>query len=70
MTESFIQKSVELLKSLPPHNEDMDPQLALTPAHLLRALQRLAAVVDQADAQFKAGDKHATFNKQFIDSIR
>lgn len=30
----------------------------------------LEAVTSQADAQFKAGDRHATFNRQTIDSLR
>lgn len=37
---------------------------------LIEARDKLAAVISQADAQFKCGDRHATFNKQFIDLIR
>jgi len=70
MEKSFIQESIDLLKTLPPHTEDMDPQLSLVPSRLLAALERLSAVVDQAEAQFKAGDTHATFNKEFIRNIR
>lgn len=36
-----------------------------------QALKRkLEVITEQADAQFSAGDTHATFNKQTIDSIR
>lgn len=38
--------------------------------HLLsQSYDRLRAVIDQAQAQFRAGDTHATFNKQFIESL-
>jgi len=37
---------------------------------LEEAMARINAIVSQADAQFNAGDTHATFNKQTIDSIR
>ena len=30
----------------------------------------LEAITDQADAQFRCGDSHATFNKQTIASVR
>lgn len=30
----------------------------------------LASLIEQADAQFRAGDRHATFNRQTIDSFR
>lgn len=36
-------------------------------AQLVESLQ---AIVNQADAQFRAGDRHATFNRQTIDAIR
>jgi hypothetical protein len=31
---------------------------------------RLEIITSQADAQFKAGDRYATFGKQTIDSLR
>lgn len=36
-------------------------------AQLVESLQ---AIISQADAQFRAGDRHATFNRQTIDAIR
>lgn len=36
-------------------------------AQLVESLQ---AIINQADAQFRAGDRHATFNRQTIDAIR
>lgn len=33
-------------------------------------LEALEVIILQADAQFKAGDKHATFNRQTINAIR
>jgi hypothetical protein len=46
---------------------DANARLIAAAPELLAALQ---AVIEQADAQFKAGDKHATFNRQTIDSLR
>lgn len=34
--------------------------------NLRECVERLEAVVDQAEAQFQCGDTHATFNKEFI----
>jgi hypothetical protein len=40
-------------------------------AHALsQALDRLQAVISQAEAQFKVGDRHATFNKNFIENLK
>lgn len=40
--------------------------LALVKA-LAQTTEKLEALLSQANAQFKAGNKHATFNKQTID---
>lgn len=36
-------------------------------AQLVAALE---GMIEQADAQFRAGDRHATFNKQTIEQVR
>jgi hypothetical protein len=36
---------------------------------LSRAVNKLDALWQQASAQFNAGDKHATFNRQTIEAI-
>jgi len=36
---------------------------------LIDAIEALDAIYSQAEAQFRAGDSHATFNKQTINSI-
>ena len=33
-------------------------------------VEALRSLIDQADAQFSVGDRHATFNKRTIDSFR
>jgi hypothetical protein len=33
-------------------------------------LKALREIIDQADAQFRAGDRYATFNRQTIDAYR
>lgn len=64
--KDFIARSTELLNSIPAQTGD-GARLA---HRLSRALDKLEAIVSQADAQFKAGDTHATFNKQTIESIK
>lgn len=50
--------------------EKLDKGDAMRLVHRLRtANERLKAVADQANAQFKVGDRHATFNKQTIEAI-
>jgi hypothetical protein len=64
-TKTFIQENSELLNSLPPLTGD-----AARLAHRLsQATDRLQAVIEQANAQFKVGDRHATFSKNFIDNL-
>ena len=65
MEKTFIEETTELLNSLHSCSGDQ----ARLAHRLSEALNRLQAVIDQANAQFKAGDKHATFNKQTIASI-
>lgn len=64
--QNFIEKSKELINSLSPLTGD-GARLAY---RLSGALDRLEAVVSQAEAQFAAGDTHATFNKQTIKAIK
>lgn len=66
MNSKFIRDSKELLARLPVLVGDN----ARVAHRLSQALDRLETITSQADAQFKAGDSHATFNKQTIDSIR
>ncbi len=62
----FIQDSTQLINSIPSCTGDT----ARLAHRLSQAIDKLEAIISQADAQFKAGDSHATFNKQTIDSIR
>lgn len=65
MENTFISDCKTLLNSLPPLTGD-----AARLAHRLsQAVERLEAVVHQADAQFCAGDRYATFNKQTIAAL-
>ena len=62
---TFIQQQTTLLNSLGPCSGDKAKL-----AHALStALDRLQGVVDQANAQFKVGDRHATFNRQTIEKL-
>lgn len=54
------------MENVDDENEANATLIASAP-ELLEALQ---SIISQADAQFKAGDRHATFNKQTIDSFR
>lgn len=65
MKSTFIEDCNTLLKSLPTLTGD-----SVRLAHRLsEAVNRLEAVVSQANAQFKAGDRFATFNRNFIENI-
>jgi hypothetical protein len=50
-----------------PASAEANARLISAAPELLEALRGL---VGQADAQFKVGDRHATFNKQTIDTAR
>jgi hypothetical protein len=63
--KTFSEKCVELINSIPSCDGDM----ARLAHRLSRAVNKLDAITSQANAQFKAGDTHATFNKQFIAAI-
>ena len=63
--KTFIQQVQHLLNSIDP-DTDEEYRLQLI---ALETLLRLSSVIDQANAQFKAGDSHATFNKEFIEAL-
>ena len=65
MKKTFIGDCQTLLDSLPTLTGD-DARVAL---RLSRALNRLEDVISQAEAQFKAGDSRATFNRQAIEAL-
>ena len=60
---SFIEDCKVLLKT-PSQYDEMD--LART---LAVAVEKLESVVEQAEAQFNAGDSHASYNKEFIKAL-
>jgi len=64
-TKTFIQENNQLINSFPTLTGDM-ARLAF---RLAQANDRLAAVIEQANAQFKVGDRYATFSKNFIDNL-
>ena len=67
MKKTFVEEATEILRSIPPSKSDEENMVH----HALKAaLEKLCIIIDQADAQFRAGDRYATFNKQTIDSIR
>jgi hypothetical protein len=64
--QSFIEKTNEFIntsKGIKTINEGR----ALH--RLSRAVNKLDAILQQANAQFKVGDTHATFNRQTIEAI-
>ncbi len=64
--KTFIEEKTELLNKISACDGD-----AAKLAHALsQALDRLQAVISQAEAQFKVGDRHATFNKNFIENLK
>ena len=64
--KTFIEETTELL-----NKNSCSPVHASKLAHALsQALDRLQAVISQAEAQFKVGDRHATFNKNFIENLK
>jgi hypothetical protein len=65
MDTTFTDDCKELLNSLPPATGDT----ARLAHRLSEAVTRLESFLGQANAQFKAGDTHATFNKSFIAAI-
>lgn len=65
MNKNFIQEKTALLNSIPACTGDM----ARLGYALSEALNRLQAITEQANAQFKAGDSHATFRKDLIEKI-
>lgn len=64
-TKTFIQENKELIRSIPACSGDM----ARLCFRLAQANERLEAVVEQANAQFKVGDRYATFSKNFVDNL-
>ena len=65
-SKTFLDEKTELLNNLPACTGDT-ARLAFA---LSQALNRLDAIISQAEAQFRAGDTHATFNKQTIESVK
>ena len=64
--KTFIEDKTELLNKTSACNGD-----AAKLAHALsEALDKLQSVISQAEAQFRAGDRHATFNKNFIEILK
>lgn len=60
---SFIEDCRELLKTPSQYDEhDLARTLAV-------AVEKLESVVEQAKAQFNAGDSHASYNKEFIKAL-
>ena len=62
MNKQFIQEATSLLNSLPA----CTGETAHLAHFLSEAVNKLESVVSQADAQFRAGDSYATFNREFI----
>lgn len=66
MNPSIIKENKELLNRLPSLTGD-----AARLAHRLSVTtNRLEEILSQAEAQFRAGDRHATFSKQTIQALR
>ncbi len=65
MKKTFIGDCQTLLDSLPILTGD-SARVAL---RLSCALNRLEGIINQAEAQFKAGDRHATFSRQTIEAL-
>lgn len=63
--KTLIDENTELLNSL----KACDGDMARLAHRLSETTERLRAVLDQANAQFRAGDRHATFNRQTIESL-
>jgi len=63
--KTFIEECKELLNTIPVQTGDA----ARLGHRLSQAIDRLEAMVSQANAQFKVGDRYATFNKHFIENI-
>jgi arsenate reductase-like glutaredoxin family protein len=63
---SIIEKNREIISSVT--FKDNSPKVSELAAQLSETTDRLDALLSQANAQFKAGDSHATFNKQTIES--
>lgn len=64
--KTFIEEKTELLNQIPACIGDTAKL-----AHALsQALDKLQSVISQAEAQFKVGDRHATFNKSFIETLK
>lgn len=61
----LTEKNKELLNSLPP----LTGTMAKLAFRLAETTLRLEMVLSQANAQFNAGDRHATFGKQTIESL-
>jgi hypothetical protein len=63
---NIIQENRELLNTLSAVTGDV----ARLAHRLSETTNRLEAFISQAEAQFKVGDHHATFNQQFIQNIQ
>ena len=64
--KTFIEDKTELLNEISACKGDTAKL-----AHALsQALDKLQSVISQAEAQFKVGDRHATFNKDFIENLK
>lgn len=63
---NIVEENNKLINSIPSCTGDM----ARLSHRLSETTNRLEALISQANAQFKVGDKHATFNKQTIEAAQ
>lgn len=62
---NLVQENNTLLNSLPASTGDM----ARLANRLSETTNRLEEIINQAEAQFKVGDRHATFSKETIRAL-
>lgn len=62
---NIVEENLSLLKSMP----TLTGEAAQLAHRLAETTERLKTLLDQANAQFRVGDRHATFNKQTIESV-
>lgn len=63
---TFIESMRGVLNAMVFKSSNLTSTEAAMVNNLRECVERLEAVVDQAEAQFQCGDTHATFNKEFI----
>lgn len=64
--KTIIEENRTLIASIKQSDSLLVAKLAV---RLKETTERLEALTSQATAQFNAGDKHATFNKQTIHTV-